>query len=42
MQELDKRMLQLLTEAQGTILDDESLITTLNSSKAMSDIVSKR
>ena len=35
-------MLSLLTEAQGTILDDESLINTLNSSKAMSDIVGKR
>eukprot|EP00891_Asterochloris_glomerata_P001497 jgi/Astpho2/1497/e_gw1.00026.129.1_t len=42
LQELQARILKLLKDARGNILDDEALISTLNNSKATSGVIEKR
>lgn len=42
MQELEDKILKLLKEAKGNILDDEVLINTLNNSKMTSAIIQGR
>lgn len=39
LQELEDKILKLLKETKGNILDDEKLIETLNNSKATSKII---
>lgn len=40
--ELEDRILKLLKESSGNILDDEQLINTLNHSKTTSSVISVR
>ena len=41
-QELEDKMLRLLKEAKGNILDDEVLINTLNNSKLTAGMIQNR
>ena len=42
LKELEDKILKLLKESEGNILDDEVLINTLNNSKLTSSVISKR
>jgi dynein heavy chain len=41
-QDLEEKILKMLREAKGNILDDESLINTLDSSKSTSALLQRR
>lgn len=42
LQELEDKILRLMSEVQGRILEDEELIVTLDASKITSNTVNKR